>query len=190
MSYYLTLDTAPTVTPVTLAEAKAHLRVDSAVEDEPITTSILAATGYIDGEDGWLGRSIVTQVWKMMLPGFGSVIRLPLPPIQSVDSIKYVDLDGASQTLATDQYALTDREVRPAYNVSWPSTRVQPDAVTVTFTAGYGLAEDVPAAIKAAILLHIGSLYQVRESHVIGDVIEPPFGYSALLASYRVWGER
>lgn len=188
----LSLVTPPAVEPVTLTEAKAHLRRDDTADDTLIATLITAARQNLDGRDGWLGRALVTQTWDLTIDGaFPDEIAVPLPPLQSVTSVTYVDTDGATQTLATDQYrVLTDRApamIVPAHGVTWPSTRDQKAAVTVRFVAGYGDADDVPAPIKAAMLLHIGTMYRDRESVNIGNIVNDLPTYAALLAPYRVW---
>lgn len=185
----LTLVTPPSSTPVTLAEAKAHLRVDGTADEALITALIDAATAHLDGYSGILGRALVTQTWALTmdsLPGDG--FKLSLPPIQSVTSITYVDSDGATQALASDQYVLSGDHVRPAYGVTWPTPRDQADAVTVIFVVGYGDAADVPGPIKAAMLLMIGDLYANREGQIVGTISGPNRTVDALVAPYRAWG--
>lgn len=188
----LTLATAPAAEPVTLTETKAHLRRDDTADDTLITALITAARQHIDGRDGWLGRALVTQTWDLTIDGgFPDEIAIPLPPLQSVTSVTYVDSNGATQTLAADQYrVLTDRTpgvIAPAHDVTWPTTRDQKGAVTVRFVAGYGLAADVPSTVKAALLLHIGTLYENREAATDKEPYAVPFAYDALLAPLKVW---
>lgn len=193
----LVLITAPETEPVSLAEARLHLRLDASgdpashPDDDLVTALITAARQSLDGRDGWLGRALITQTWELRLDAFPAGIRLPLPPLRSVTSIKYDDADGVEQTLATDQYVVTADEpavIVPAYGVTWPSTRAMPEAVRARFVAGYGdAAADVPAPIKAAILLHLGTLYRDRETVNIGGGINEMPAYANLLAPYRVW---
>lgn len=184
----LSLVTAPAETPVTLAEACAHLRVAEGDDDATVNALIAAATAHLDGYAGILGRCLVTQTWAMTmdtLPRDG--FRLPLVPVASVASITYVDADGVSQTLAADQRALSGDRVVPAYGVTWPTPRAQTDAVTVTFIAGYGAAADVPAAIRQALLLLVGHWYDQRSAVNVGNIVTPmPLAVEALLAPYRV----
>ena len=92
----LTLVTAPPANPLSLEEAKAHLRVDHTDEDDLIEIYIKAATDYIDGRSGFLGRCIVRQTWRLVIDGFhDNEIKIPLPPLRSVNSVKYDDADGA-----------------------------------------------------------------------------------------------
>ena len=186
----LTLITAPSVEPVTLAEAKAHLRRDDTADDTLITSLITAARQNIDGKDGWLGRALCTQTWELRLDRFHDEMVVPLPPLQSVTSVKYIDDDGVEQTLASTVYQVVTGEPARlvlAYDQTWPSTREEMDAVRIRFVAGYGLAASVPAAIKAALLLQIGTLYRDRESVNIGNIVNEMPTCSALLTPYRVW---
>lgn len=156
---------APAAMPVSLAEAKDHLRVDHADDDTLIGLLIAAATSELDGWSGILGRAIVTQAWAQRVDGFANPVRLPFPAA-TIASVSYVDPAGATQTLASDQYRLMEDAmgsyIEPAFNVSWPSVRYQSGSVTVNFTAGTAAA-DVPPAIKAAILLRVGDLYANRD---------------------------
>jgi len=192
----LSLVTAPGIEPISLQEAKDHLRVTHAVEDALIDQLIVAARQHIDGRDGWLGRQLITAIWDLTLDRFPAAdyISLPLPPVQSITSITYIDDNGTQQTLSSAKYVLSaGKHWRPradlAYDEIWPTTRDQPGAVTVRIVCGYGSnPADVPASITAALKIMIGDLYENRQSVVIGQsVAEIPRAADALLAPYRVW---
>lgn len=187
----LKLITGPTAEPVTLAEAKLHLKVEVADDDTLITSMIAAARG--DAEHR-LGRSLITQTWEQVLDAFDDAIKLPNPPILSIVSIKYIDQDGAEQTLSSGAYTLDlDNEpgfVEPVYGTEWPATRVQTNAVRVRYTAGYGTTgASVPAQIKAWILLRVGALYENREGVQIGQAMQaaPRDFADGLLDRYKVY---
>ena len=154
--YRLDLVTAPPAEPVTLAEQKAHMRVDFDADDTLIEALIKTARQHLDGPDGWLGRALVQQTWDMRLDGFplissGGEIRIPLAPLISVDQITYRDPDGQTQTLASSVYQVVDGGSQRAFvtlepNQAWPGTQDRHDAVTVRFTAGYAPSEDSPPA--------------------------------------------
>lgn len=165
----LYLITPPATEPVTLDEAKAECRVDSAAEDTYISgTLIVAARQWAEK---FCGRAVISQAWEMRLPCFPEcAIDLPFPPLLSVTSVKYLDTTGVEQTWAADQYLVTgvgaDRtrgQIEPAYGVVYPSTLLVSDAVRIAFVAGYSTATLVPAGIKKAILSHVAEAYQNRE---------------------------
>src|SRR5262245_51885551 len=119
----LRLISGPTVEPITLTEAKAHLRVDHTADDTLIAMYIAAAR--TDCEE-WTARAFVAQTWELVLDEFpDDEILLPRPPLQSVESIKYDDADGLEQTLATTEYAVDDAS-QPGWVVpvttGWPSS--------------------------------------------------------------------
>lgn len=181
---------APAATPVSLAEAKAHLKVESTDEDTLITSLIEAATSWLDGYTGILGRALITQTWRRDFDSFGAW-RLPVGDVIALSSISYYDTDNASQTLASSVYQVLTDEIGPylalKVDQSWPSYYSRDDAVRVTWTAGYGPnAADVPQAIRQAMLLMIGDWYRSRENTVIGDsASELPLAVKALLAPFR-----
>lgn len=189
----LTRITAPTVEPVTLAEVKLHLRVDGVDEDALITALITAAR---EQAESITRRALNTQTWRLTLDRFPAIIELPRPHLQSVDSVQYVDTDGVLQTLAADAYQVAGTSeparILPAYGQSWPATRSQPEAVSITYTAGFGAAgADVPASIRQWILLYIGALYENREAfraaERVGGVASLPTPFlDGLLANYRL----
>jgi uncharacterized phiE125 gp8 family phage protein len=157
----------PTEMPVSLAQAKAHLRVEHALDDAEITGYVAAAVGHLDGWSGILGRAMVTQSWRQQFDGFDACrLRLRLGPLQSVTSVAYVDASGTPQTLQPAVYDVLTDEIGPyvalAYGQSWPATRPQAAAVTITWVAGYGAAAAVPAPLAHAILLLTGNFYAQR----------------------------
>lgn len=188
----LALVTGPAETPVTLAEAKAHLRVLGSAEDALIAALVASATQHIEGRQGVLGRALVTQTWDLYLDGFpryrAGRIELPLPPLQSVTSVKYTDAAGVEQTVAPSAYMVDTMHpvgrVRPVYQTFWPVPRLDEGSVRVRFVAGYGGAAAVPQPLKQAILLLAGHWWLNREA--VGQAGTPvAFAVEALLAPYR-----
>jgi hypothetical protein len=205
--------TAPATEPVDLDQVKLHLHVDDNDQDGLIEAYIASATAYLDGPAGILGRAMVRQSWKLYLDRFPwasahvhalmtrlghgrhllhrAAIRLPLPPLISVDEITYVDTSGVQQTLDPAQYIVRDGEiaaVEPVYGTSWPSARCQARAVSVTFTCGYGDATDVPKPLQAAILLQTGDLFETRETQLIAERAASAESdtFRRLVAPYRI----
>lgn len=146
MGFGLQQIVAPAAEPISLAEAKAHLRVDIPDEDELVIKPLIkAARKHCEDKTGY---QLVAATWKLTLDGFsgegrddGKRIYLPMPPLHAVSSIQYTDTAGAVQTLAASKYRVDiTREpaiVEPAYGEVWPTTRDQVGAVTITYVSGY-----------------------------------------------------
>ena len=185
----LKLITAPSTLPVTLSEAKAHLRIDHADEDALITALIETASAGAEHETG---RALMAQTWEIALDAFPAAIEMTRTPVQSITSVTYANTDGAQTVLSDALYSLDAADefgwayVVPAYAGAWPETRDEINAVRVRYVAGYADAESVPAAIKSWILLQVGAMYAHRESDVIGQVQRLGF-VDALLHRYRVY---
>ena len=194
----LHLITAPTARPLMLPVVKAHLRVDGADEDAYLDSLIEDATARYDGRDGILGRALVNQTWELRIAEFSDSISIPLPPLLSIISIKYDDVDDVEQTLATTVYESVDGGagksfIRLKADQTWPSTYTWSDAVRIRYSAGYatasgaGLSGTIPRPIIQAMLLRIGDLYAHRESFVTGMTISDIKDYEVnLIAPYRV----
>lgn len=205
-STYLLLATLADNTTTTytdnIADASLGAGAPSANTTEDPTLVMLLASARAHAEQ-LLSRYLVTQTvdakfdafpcgylsWRETPPRYAIL----LPPLQSVTSITYVDIDGATQTLATDQYTVdassVPARIEPSYGNAWPSTRDQANAVTVRFVAGYGAASAVPACIKQWMALRIKTLYDNRQQLTVGGggMIEiPPAFIDSLLDSERV----
>lgn len=180
--------TPPAAEPITLEEAKAHLRVVFDDENDYISRLIVAARQMAEGR---LNRTLPVQTIAASFDGWGSALKLPRPPFIAVESIAYIDSEGAEQLLEAPGYYVNEF-VEPAaiyayYGVPWPSLQQRQGAVTVTYRAGY--VGGVPEPIKAWMLLAIGALYQNRESVVAGvSVTELPADFmNLLLQPYMVY---
>lgn len=183
---------APAAEPLTINEAKAHLRVE-AFDDDPLIGGLVRAAR--DQAENVTHRALITQTWRLDLDGFpgNGLIELPKPPLQSVTQIAYTDADGNPQTLSTSLYDVdTGSEpgrVRLAYGQIWPSTRDIYNAVQVTYVAGYGDAgSDVPQPIRQAMQMLVGNWYENREAVNVGNIVTAlPMATEALLWPYRVF---
>jgi uncharacterized phiE125 gp8 family phage protein len=197
----LKLITAPASEPITLADAKLHLRVDTGVtaDDTLITALIVAAR---QGAEHITGRALMPQTWELALDSFDEQnsatsahsyrITLPKPPFVSITSITYLDESGVLQTMAADAYLLDTHSeparIMPAYGTCWPATRNQANAVLIRYVAGYADAASVPQQIKNWMLLRIEMLYANRGSVVTGiSIAEVPY-VDRLLDRDTVWG--
>ena len=186
------LKTAPTTEPISLAEAKLHLKVDTdlTADDNLITALITAARQMAEN---YTGLALINQTWEYATDQFtDSQIPLRPAPLSSIASITYKDSANVTQTLSSSVYEANTYEmpgkVMLKYNQVWPTTLLIENSILITFVAGYGTASSsVPAAIRAAILLIIGHLYEHRENVVIGTISsELPQGAEYLLNPYRV----
>lgn len=178
---------APATTPVSLSDVKAHCRVSHNDDDAVLTSLLNAAVAYLDGWSGVLGRCLVTQTWRQDFASFG-VLRLLLGPVASITSITYYDATNEQQTLSADVYGLFTDELGSYAGLkpgqSWPSAYGRSDAVSVTFVAGTAAA-DVPASIKAAIMLLVGHWNENREAVTAGAMSELPLSVDALISPHR-----
>ena len=183
--------TDATIEPVSLAEARAHLRAATTAEDALITSLITAARQACEDR---LQRTLLQTDWELTVDYFPDALCLRMPTVMSVQSVQYVDEDGATQTLSPTSYQVDAKSepgwIVPAYGYAWPTTREQINAVTVAYRCGYGTtAAAVPGPIKSWILLMIGSLYENRESvSVAQGIVSVELGFAdRLLDTYRVW---
>ncbi len=178
--------TPPATEPVTLAEAKLHLRVDSSDEDALITRAIKSAREECEH---FIQRTIAATTLSLYLDAFPSGdLRLPWGPAQSITSVQYVNEAGNLTPLPGSVYMLDDTQVdavlRLTWGSSWPTTRVQPNAVFVTYVAGYA---SCPESIRDWILLRVGTLYRMRESDSDKPAMPHEFA-DRLLDEWRVYG--
>ena len=194
----LTRQTAPAVEPVTLAEAKAHLRVDVSDDDAYIGTLITAAREWCEQ---YLDRTLVNTQWVMRFDRFPTDgthdIELPRPPMVSSGTATAVALtftfeNGTTSTYSTASYrvdrASTPGAVKTLYGQTWPPHLLDDNAVSVTWWAGYGASgSSVPAAIRSAVLMLVGLFYEKRMAADAGSLAEVPFGVKSLLDAHR-WG--
>lgn len=169
--------------PLTVAVVRDdHLRAANGTAEDDYIERLIRVSYHRGERKSW--RSWCTQEWALVLDGFpwcSGEIWLPRPPIQAVVSVEYIDSDGNEQTWGGSPlpYAVSlpsgltagKAVLRPAYNQTWPTTRCQPDAVTVTYRAGYPEVGspatcDIPEDLQHARLLLIGELYKQRSLSV------------------------
>jgi uncharacterized phiE125 gp8 family phage protein len=201
----LQLLTPPAEEPVSLGEAKLHLRVDVSEDDLLISALISAAR---QAAETLTGRQLVTARWRLVLDAFpgpsltsvpagrtftlpAHAILVPKSPVRSIVAVDYLDMNAVLQSMpaidyATD-FACEPARITPVFGKSWPVTLPQIGAVSVTFDVGYGGAGDVPQGLKRWILLRVGTLYQNREEPIAsrGRVDPLPF-IDGLLDPYRM----
>jgi hypothetical protein len=165
-----------------------------------VQAALDAASDALDpASGGWLGRALRTQSWELQLRSFSEHrehffnsprrapeahrILLPYPPLQSVDSVKYLDINGVDQALVlgTDYRVLGMGQpygkayIAPLYGASWPVPRVDDASVRIAFTAGYDEADNImPKALRSAIILATRALLSVstRDMLLMEDRVE------------------
>ena len=190
----LRVQTPPAVEPVTLAEAKAHCRIDTSTEDAYVSALIVAAREWVES---YMNETLVTTQYVMKLDAFPAEIELPNPPMiasgtATAVTITYTENDtGSTATLATSEYRV-DRDsvpgvIRPVYAETWPSHLLDYNAVQVTWWAGRGDAASVPQRVKVAILMLVAMWFEKRLAADAASLSEVPFGVKALLDSVK-WG--
>lgn len=181
----------PSIEPVSLVEAREHLRVTHTDEDALIAGLITAARVTVETITR---RSFITQTWKLYLDRFPASrgIRLPHTPVQSVSHIKYYDEDGIQQTFPASDYWL-DAVSAPARlslkeSKDWEDTEADRlNAVEIQYVAGYGSApSQVPAPIRHAMKLLVAHLYENPDIVSAGQLSVIPMSCDFLLAPYRV----
>lgn len=160
---------APAAEPITLAEAKAHCRVDTSTDDALIAGYITTSREWVED---YIDRALVAQRLVMTLDTFPDEIELPRPPMIASGTataviVTYVTGEaGGTATLSTSSYRV-DRDstpgvVRTTYAGSWPSHLIDKNSVAVTWWAGYGAVADVPQRAKSAMLMCVHELYEKR----------------------------
>lgn len=182
--------------PITLAEAKLHLREDGTEQDTLISSLIITAREWLETRTK---RCIKSDSLFLELDEFPArkkadstidyTIYVPRPPLVSVTSITYVDTSGATQTMAASDYQVdadsTPGRIFRAYGTEWPDVRPDtPGAVRVNYEAGY---TTVPEAVKTILKLMVGHLYANRELVTIGSMNELPLALQALCGTLD-WG--
>lgn len=190
--------TAPSLEPVTLAEAKRFARISSATEDQDINDFIAGARKLVEIE---ANRSLITQVWDCFFDKFpytGCAIKLPRPPVISVASVKYTPNGAGQLTMSASDYFVDntlDRDSRPreaeistVIGKAWPGDQLQvANGVVVRFTSGFGpAATDVPEYLRATIKQIVAFWYRNREtagcmSQAVKDIIAGGVGGFAVV---------
>ena len=174
--------------PVSLIEAKLHLKVDITTDDALITNLIVAATQV---SEEYTNRFFIDTVVNQTSTSFNGLNELFKSKVRSVTHVKYYDSDNAQQTWANTNYVVNNEfepcQINLVVDGTLPSIAQRVDAVECRYTVGYGAASDVPDVIKQAILLTLGNWYANRQSVVIGRIsTELPQSAKWLLDTYKV----
>jgi uncharacterized phiE125 gp8 family phage protein len=180
--------TPPAAEPVTLAEVKAHLRLDAADEDALLAGLMRAAREHLEGETG---LALIARTFRLYLDDWPAarVIQIARGPVQTIETVTVYDAAGMPVEADTAGYVL-DGTARPARLVlpQRPSTTRAVNGIEIDFTAGFGESgADVPDTLKRALLLHVAAMFELRGVLSLDD--QPgavPQGYDRLIAPYRM----
>ncbi|MCT8971217.1 head-tail connector protein [Microbaculum marinisediminis] len=182
----LILVTPPAAEPLSLADAKAFLKVEHDDEDALIGTLIAAARLHVEAA---IRRVLVTQAWRLVLDGWppGRTVEIPLSPVAAITAVTVYDRDGAPAVLDPSAYVADVSSFLARLMVR---DTVAPGAafngVEIDFTAGYGDPADVPAPLVQAIRQLVAHWYETREPVAFGGpVAQVPGTVAALIAPYR-----
>ena len=188
--------TAPVLWPISLADVKAHCRVDLNDDDALLQTLLEAATEMAEQATG---RALCTQTWELSLEAFppssnthSQAFVLTRVPLQSVTRLSFTDALGVNQDFLPADYSLNNCDdfgfstVVPAFATLWP---IGARDIKVRFVAGYADASAVPASIKQWIKLQVAAMYENREAEITLRGVQVKLGFvDALLNRYLVNG--
>ena len=184
------LITGPALEPVSLADVKAHLRVDHDDDDTLLQAAIVSARFHVETVTR---RVLIEQSWRVYLDAWPRkrIVTVPVAPLITVDAVTVYDANGDPQTVDPDDYdvdaATVPGRMVLAANAPAPAARAV-DGVEIDVTAGYGPSSvDVPAALRQAVLMLVTHWYEHRGAvgHDLA-VLVAPLGYEALVAPYRI----
>lgn len=168
----LHLLTPPAVEPVTLSDAKTWLRVAHAEEDDLITGLIRSAAARVEAETGLalIARSYreVLDAWPARrLSAYGQAVSVARGPLISVEAVRTYARDGAVELWDPAEYRTETGEpgrIIAVYPFSLPQPGRVAGGIEIEFTAGFGAAaDDVPAALKEAVLRLVAQSYSAVE---------------------------
>ncbi len=180
----LRLLTPPAVEPLTLAEAKSWLRLETTDEDATVAALIPAARQAVEAASG---RRLISQGWRITLDAWPetTVVRLPLAPLAAVTVVRVLAADGTATVLATSAYGadLAGSPPRLLLLAPPPPPGRIAAGIEIDVTAGYGpLATDVPAPLRQAVRLLIGHWFEARGDRANRPI---PADMQALVAPFR-----
>ncbi len=171
---------APAVEPVSLTELKAHVRESSSDEDQLLERLIQVARERVED---FTRLALIERTVRFTYPGFGRGLPVPAWPVQSVSAVRYTATDGTDTLLDAARYTVVSarpRVIVPAYGDAWPAALPHWNAVRVEVVTGFGGAPaDVPAELRQAILMIAGTLFQHRETAIVGSTVAELKGVEA-----------
>ena len=185
----LVMTGAPALEPVSLGDAKAHLRVDTNTEDTFISSLITTSRLQVEAI---LALALITQSWTWRFDAWSRKnVTFPIGPVSNVASVRVQNSDLSYTTLNPSTYIVDGRAEPPRLipvGGLFASPGVAALGIEIAFTAGYGATvADVPSALKQAILLLVAHWFENREPVVDGaPLVRFPDAVIGLLEPYRV----
>lgn len=181
------LVTPPATEPLSLAEVKAHLRVDHDREDQLIAQTLKAATQYVEFA---CDQKMLTQVWRQYVDCFPVTreLALTVKPVQSVAAITAFGRDGTPNALSLDDVEMVRGLLPPVLRFS---AAVDPglavNGLEIDLVVGLGdLGVDIPDTLKRAILMLVAHWYEFRGAIPPHDQpVSLPSGFDALMRPFR-----
>ncbi|GAB4525464.1 MAG: head-tail connector protein [Amphiplicatus sp.] len=174
----------PAGEPVSLDEAKAHLRVTHGEEDGLIAVYLMAARRAVEARTG---LAVLAQTWRLVLDRAPPApLALPRGPVASVSAVETVMRDGSASLVPPDLYDVeTGLGARLAPRGPWPHTDRLIGGVRIEFAAGWPDAAAVPEEIRHAIRLLAAHFYEHREAVATERAAALPQAVEALLSPFR-----
>lgn len=179
----------PTLEPVSLEEAKAHLRLAGSDDDDYVSALIVAARLQVETA---IRRVLIDQTWRVYRddwPADGS-IDLPIAPVRSIVEIVVYDADGDPTTLAPTVWALDAASVPARLRLlgTGPAPGRPLNGIEIDVVAGYGPSGvTVPQSLRLAIMMLVARWFENREGAGFGIVPSAVAdAFEALVAPHRV----
>ena len=179
--------TAPAIEPLSLAEAKAFLRVETGDDDDVIGALIAGARIHVEAQTR---RALITQSWRLAFdawPDDGRLTVLPAP-LQALSAARVYDFDNGAHALDTGAFVL-DKGASTLIFAPWalPAPGRLAAGIELDVAVGYGdAAVDVPQALRQAIRLLVAHWYENRGLVTAGTATVLPSTVAALIAPYRM----
>lgn len=180
--------TAPAVEPLSLAEAKAFLRVEHSDDDATIAALIAGSRIHVESRTR---RALITQSWRLSADAWpeNGRLRVVPGPLQQVTAARVYDFEGMAHDVDVQAFVL-DKGASLLAFAPWalPAPGRVAAGIELDVTVGYGdAAADVPEALRQAIRLLVAHWYDNRGLIAVGhQVAELPATVSALIAPYRM----
>ena len=177
----------PAAEPITLAEAKAYLRVEHDDDDDVIAALIAGARIHVEAATR---RALVTQTWRMVRdvwPAGGRIAVMP-QPLRNVTAARVYREDGTTHSIDLQAFVADTASAVLAFAAwSLPAPGRSLAGIEIDVEVGYGDASDVPEALKQAVRLLVAHWYENRGLVAVGhEVAELPATVTALLAPFRM----